>query len=51
MRRPLRRVHFGLWIILAPIILGFIAYALTRTPIDRSDLDAPAVLFETEGGR
>ena len=49
MRRPLRRLHFGLWVILAPVILAFIAYALTRAPIDKTDADAPAVLFEPEG--
>ncbi len=51
MRRPLRRLHFGLWVILAPVILGFVAYALTRAPVDRAETDAPAALFETEGGR
>ena len=50
MRRPLRRLHFGVWVILTPILLTLIAYALTRTPIDRTNVDAPAVLFEIDGG-
>ncbi len=49
MRRPLRRLHFGLWVILTPLLLGLIAYALTRSPVDRVDADAPSVLFESEG--
>lgn len=49
MRRPLRRLHFGLWLILTPVLLGLIAYALTRTPINDVDADAPAVLFDTAG--
>jgi len=51
MRRPLRRLHFMMWLILTPVFLGLIAYALTRTPIDRTETDAPAALFDTQGGR
>lgn len=51
MRRPLRRLHFGLWVVLTPVLLICIAYALTRTPVDRIETDAPMVLFETEGER
>ena len=51
MRRPLRRLHFGLWLILSPIILAFIAYALTRAPIDKTAPNAPAILYETNAGR
>ena len=51
MRRPLRRLHFGLWVALTPVLLALIAYAVTRAPIDRIENDAPAALFETQGGR
>lgn len=51
MRRPLRRLHFTMWLILTPVFLALIAYALTRTPIDLIETDAPPALFETEGGR
>jgi hypothetical protein len=40
-----------MWLILSPVFLALIAYALTRTPIDRIEADAPHALFETEGGR
>ena len=49
MRRPLRRLHLAMWLVITPILLALIGYALTRTPIDRTDPDAPAALFEPEG--
>lgn len=51
MIRPLRRFHFMLWLVLTPILIAMIVYALTRTPIDRIETDAPAALFEQEGAR
>jgi hypothetical protein len=51
MRRPLRRLHFMVWLVLTPVFLALIAYAVTRTPIDRTETDAPAALFEPQGGR
>lgn len=51
MRRPLRRLHFLMWIILTPVFLALIAYALTRTTVDPIETDAPPALFETAGAR
>lgn len=51
MRRPLRRLHFVMWIILSPILIALVAYAVTRTPVDRIETDPPAALFNTQGGR
>ncbi len=30
MKRPLRRLHLVYWLILVPVLLSLIAYALTR---------------------
>ncbi len=51
MRRPLRRLHFVMWLIISPILLVLIGYAVTRSPLDRTETDAPAAVFDTEGGR
>lgn len=51
MRRPLRRYHFMLWIVLTPVFIALIGYAVTRTPVDKTDPNAPALLFESDGGR
>ena len=48
MRRPLRRLHLAIWLGITPVLLAFIGYAVTRTPIDRTETDAPAALFAIE---
>lgn len=51
MRRPLRRYHFALWVLLTPVFIALIGYAVSRTPVDKTDPDAPGILFENGGGR
>ncbi|MEM9169778.1 MAG: hypothetical protein AAGC56_08995 [Pseudomonadota bacterium] len=44
MRRPLRRFHLLIWLILAPAVLAAGAYALTLRPA--TPYDAPPVVPE-----